>query len=295
MGMFYAIEIFFYRKNKNVKKVTIYDSLKIIPFSVSEIAKAFNLEEQKLSIDYMKERKKGHELTLEEKDYIKNDVVIVAKALDVLFKEGLEKMTEGSNALFDFKESIKKSQYEHYFPLLDYDIDKDLRKAYKGGFTYLNPLYKEKDVDSGIVLDVNSLYPYVMYEKLLPFGDPIFFDGKYEEDIVYPLYIQMITCSFEIKKNKIPTIQIKNSKAYFIPNEYIESTHAQIVCLTLTNVDLKLFFEQYDVYDLKYECGWKFKGKHDMFKSYIDKWYERKRKAQVEGNKRSKDTCKTYA
>ena len=51
----------------------------------------------------MKVRKKGHELTLEEKEYIKNDVVIVAKALNVLFNEGLEKMTEGSNALFDFK------------------------------------------------------------------------------------------------------------------------------------------------------------------------------------------------
>ena len=164
-----------------------------------------------------------------------------------------------------------------------------------GGFTYLNPLYKEKDVDSGIVLDVNSLYPYVMYEKMLPFGNPIFFDGKYEEDMVYPLFIQMITCSFELKKNKIPTIQIKNSKAFFIPNEYIESTHSQIVCLTLTNVDLKLFFEQYEVYDLKYECGWKFKGKHDMFKTYIEKWYERKKKAQQEGNKRSKNTCKTYA
>ena len=180
----------------------------------------------------------------------------------------------------------------HYLIMI---LTKIWERLTSGGFTYLNPLYKEKDVDSGIVLDVNSLYPYVMYEKMLPFGNPIFFDGKYEEDMVYPLFIQMITCSFELKKNKIPTIQIKNSKAFFIPNEYIESTHSQIVCLTLTNVDLKLFFEQYEVYDLKYECGWKFKGKHDMFKTYIEKWYERKKKAQQEGNKRSKNTCKTYA
>ena len=43
------------------------------------------------------------------------------------------------------------------------------------------------------------------------FGEPIFFNGEYKEDKVYDLYIQMITCSFELKENKIPTIQIKNN------------------------------------------------------------------------------------
>lgn len=62
-----------------------------------------------------------------------------------------------------------------------------------------------------------------MYEKALPFGEPIFFEGEYKEDKVYNLYIQMITCSFEIKKNKIPTIQIKHSMN-FKQNEYLESS-----------------------------------------------------------------------
>lgn len=73
----------------------------------------------------------GYILTKDEVDYIKNDVIIVAKALKVLFDEGLEKMTEGANALSDFKEILGKSKFNHYFPKLDYEIDKDLRKAYK--------------------------------------------------------------------------------------------------------------------------------------------------------------------
>lgn len=96
-----------------------------------------------------------------------------------------------------------------------------------------------------------------MYEKSLPICEPIFYEGKYQEDIIYPLYIQMITCSFNIKKNKIPTIQIKHS--LFKDNEYLESSNEEIVCLVLTSVDLKLFLEQYDVYDLEYISGWKFK------------------------------------
>lgn len=76
----------------------------------------------------------GYILTSEEVDYIKNDVTIVAKALKVLFDEGLEKMTEGANALSNFKEILTKSKFNHYFPKLDYEIDKDLRKAYKRRF-----------------------------------------------------------------------------------------------------------------------------------------------------------------
>ena len=132
MGQFYEITLYFEKGNKRVKKLTFIDSLKIIPFSVSEIAKAFNLEETKLEIDYKRPRRKGHILTDEEKAYIKNDVVIVAKALNVLFSEKLDRMTQGSNALHDFKKGLGKSKFEHYFPKLEYDIDKDLRKSYKG-------------------------------------------------------------------------------------------------------------------------------------------------------------------
>ena len=59
MGQFYEITLYFEKGKKRVKKLTFIDSLKIIPFSVSEIAKAFNLEETKLEIDYKRPRRKG--------------------------------------------------------------------------------------------------------------------------------------------------------------------------------------------------------------------------------------------
>lgn len=193
MGQFYSITVYFKKdKNRNTKKITFYDSLKIIPFSVSEIAKSFNLPISKLEIDYKEKREKGHILTDKEKEYIKNDVLIVAKALNVIFNEGLTRMTEGSNALSDFKKIITENKFEHYFIHLDKKLDEELRKSYKGGFTYLSPEFKEKDVGCGIVLDVNSLYPSVMYSEKFPFGNPEYFDGKYENDNVYDLYIQVI-------------------------------------------------------------------------------------------------------
>ena len=290
MGQFYTIVLYFKKGKKQVHKVTFIDSLKIIPFSVEQIAKSFNLPISKLQIDYNAERSRNHILTKEEKEYITNDVVIVAKALKVLFDEDLKKMTQGSNALNDYKEMISKSKFTRLFPQLEYEIDKDLRKSYKGGFTYLNPIYKEKEVENVTNLDVNSLYPSVMYDKLLPFGEPVFYEGKYKEDKIYNLYIQMITCSFEIKKNKIPTIQIKNS--FFRGNEYLENSQNEIVCLVLTNVDLKLFLEQYNVTDLEYVCGWKFKSMKGIFTEYIDKWITRKNNATLEGNKGQRTLAK---
>ena len=52
-GQFYYIEIWFSIKGTHVKKVTIYDSLKILNFSVEYIAskKGFNLPIQKLELD----------------------------------------------------------------------------------------------------------------------------------------------------------------------------------------------------------------------------------------------------
>ena len=281
-GQFYSIEIFFETKNpKHINKVTIYDSLKILNFSVDQIAKDFNLPIRKLELDYKKSREIGHELTEHEIEYIKNDVEIMARALKIMFDENLTKMTIGSDALANYKEINKN--FNKYFPILPYPIDEDIRKSYKGGFTYLNDTYKNKETGSGMVLDVNSLYPSVMKFEKLPFGEPLFFNGKYEKDNLYPLYVQTISCIFDIKPGMIPTIQIKNNLS-FLPNEYVKSSHHDIVTLTLTNIDLELFFEHYNVTELTYHSGWKFKAIKGLFSTYIDYWSQRKIQAKKDNN-----------
>ena len=282
MGQFYSIEIYFKVYNsKRVNKVTIYDSLKLLNFSVDQIAKDFNLPIRKLELDYKKEREINHVLTSEEVDYIRNDVEIMARALDIMFKENLTKMTIGACALSNYRTIIK--YFNSYYPEVPYEIDTDIRRSYKGGFTYLNPLYQNKVVNNGIVLDVNSLYPSVMYNCLLPFGTPIYFKGKYKYDSLHPLYVQRISCSFKIKEGKIPTIQIKNNLS-FIPNEYLETSNDDIVTLTLTNVDLELFLEHYDLKNVVYDGGWKFKGIKGLFSEYIDIWSNKKIEAKKDGN-----------
>ena len=282
MGQFYAIEVYFKVKGKKVNKVTFHDSLKLLNFSVDEIAKSFDLPISKLELDYTAKRKIGHQLTPHEIDYIRNDVKIMALALDILYKNNMTKMTVAANALASFKSMCKN--FKQLFPVLPIDVDQDIRRSYKGGFTYLSPKYKEKTTGAGLTLDVNSMYPAKMVQEYLPYGLPEPFEGRYKPDRFYPLYTQRLSCTFEIKPDKIPSIQLKSSPS-FMPNEYIESSKGEIVTLTLTNPDLDLFFEQYNVNVVEWHGGWKFKKARGIFTNYINYWTEQKIKAKKEGNR----------
>lgn len=281
-GQIYNAEIYFDTHNKrHINKVTICDSLKVLNFSVEQIAKDFDLPIRKLELDYNEKREIGHELTPHEIEYIRNDVEIMARALEILFDNQLNKITIASNALANYKELNKN--FDTYFPKLEFVEDQEIRKSYRGGFTYLNPIYKDVLVGSGLVLDVNSLYPSCMKYEKLPYGKPEYFVGQYKEDKLYPLYVQTFTCSFELKEEFIPTLQIKNNMS-FVPNEYLESSNGDIVTLTMTNIDLELFFKHYNVYDLEYDSGYKFRCLTGLFTNYIDKWSESKINAKKEKN-----------
>ena len=285
-GLYYAIEVIFYRKGKNIKKVSFYDSAKLFPgMGVDDVGKAFRMPIQKKKIDYTAHDNLpyGSPLTKEEQEYIINDVKIIANAIDIFQQQGMDKITIASCAMAEYKKIVGQRNFNRWFPVLNSEIHKDLKQAYKGGFTYVMPDIAGKTVGNGVVADVNGLFSSVMMDEKLPHGTPIFYKGKYEKDDLYPLYTQMIRCQFEIKPGKIPTIQIKHSM-YYVGNEYLTTSDDEDVVLCLNSVDLELFLEHYDVYNLEYLSGWKFKAARGFFDEYIEKWSRIKREAKEAGN-----------
>lgn len=250
---------------------TFYDSLKILKYSVKDLPKAFGLEYSKGEIDYKKYREIGYKPDENEINYLYYDVKIVAKALKLMFDKGIDKITLPSSAISFYKNLIGESRFKNDFPELTQSEDKYIRASYRGGFTYLNPKFKNKIIENGNVFDVNSLYPAMMHSKLLPYGKPKHFNGKYKYDKTYPLYVQGFICRFELKENHIPTIQIKHSM-YFSGTEYLTTSNGEEVYLCLTNVDLQLFFNHYNVTVIEYLDGYKFMGSKYLFKEYVEYW-----------------------
>ncbi|MGM9834813.1 MAG: DNA polymerase [Bacilli bacterium] len=189
----------------------------------------------------------------------------------------------------------KKELFESVFPQLNFNVDAFLRRSYFGGIVFKNKKVVEKFLPEktfGLVYDVNSLYPYTMRSKILPYGEPVYFEGQYEKSNVnkkeYPLYFQEITVKrFEIKEGYIPNIQIRDSihfssTVYAENNKYIDDGKEKYEPCTFvfTNVQLKRFLKSYNVLGLKYIQGYAFKGSYDMFNDYIDTFMEMKKNGE---------------
>ena len=93
----------------------------------------------------------------------------------------------------------------------------------------------------------------------------------------------MLRCQFDIKENYIPTIQLKNN-LLFNPIEYVTHSGLSDIVLCLTSPDLNLFLEHYNVYNVEWMGGWKFKACNTLFSNYIDKWYKIKEEATLNKN-----------
>lgn len=265
-GKFFQIEVCFL----NGVRVIFQDSLKVFPMSVRAIGKTFNLPEQKGDLDYRACREPGHVITPEERVYIEHDVQITARALAQNFTQGLEKMTIGANAMGFFKKQFGKKRFEKMFPVISLEADADIRKAYRGGFTYVEPRYAGVEVRDGVSVDYNSMYPSVMKKYPYPVGVPILFDGEYEPDPAYPLYVQRMVVEFKLKPGGIPMIQLKG-KGFYGEHEYVAETVAPVE-ITVTSIDWEIMRRMYDIDVILYAGGYKFQSRTGLFDEYIDYW-----------------------
>lgn len=301
------------------------DSLKLIPLSIENIGNSFKTKHRKTTIEYKGMRAKNGTLTDKEKEYISNDVLVLKEALEIMFSEGHNSLTIGSCCVKEFRKTFRKQDFKAWFPnintdklplYLQYQIniktpDDYIRKSYKGGWCYLVKGKENKIFTNGLTADVNSLYPSVMSSKstVYPIGMPHFFKGKVPEKIqngLYKDYYYFVTVRmrFNLKKNHLPCIQVKdnglyngtewletsdiihNGKRYKYYTEDGKIKDAKLT-LTFTCTDWLLVQEQYDITDLEYIGGCYFSTISNdwLFNDYIKKY--RKLKENSTGGMRT--------
>ena len=289
--------------------IELRDSLKLLPFSVKKIGKSFGTKHKKLDMEYTGIRYAGCTITEEEQAYIKNDVLVIKEALEIMHTEGHKKLTIGCCCLAEYKRSIGRGNYHKLFPnIYDIKIDKELygeenageyiRNSYRGGWCYVVKGKEKQIKHNGITADVNSLYPSMMSSESrnkYPVGKPTFWKGNYipEEALrYYNYYFIRIRTRFYLKKDYLPFIQIKNSLMYKATEcletsdiyynktgeyykQYINfdgKIEQAFVTLTLTMTDYQLIREHYDLVEMEILDGCWFRADIGIFDNYINKY-----------------------
>lgn len=286
------------------------DSLKLLPFSIKEIGKAFNTVHKKLTMKYEGLRYADCPVTKEEKEYFLNDIFVLKEALEVMFDQGHNKLTIGACCMGEFKTFYPKDIFNMMFPdLYEISIDPErhggidnagawIRKTYRGGWCYLVPEKANRIIEGGITADVNSLYPSMMSSEsgnYYPVGRPKFWTGgkipdeAKREGIYYFIHIR---CRFKIKDGFLPFVQIKGTLLYrgteclktsdvfdkktgkysrtFI--DYDGTEREAKPDLYFTCVDFKLFLQHYNVEDMEIIDGCYFQTEKGIFDEYIEKY-----------------------
>ena len=320
-------------RNHNIE---IRDTCLLMQGSLAYVGSKLGCPTAKLvgTIDYDKPRGVGYVMDDVEREYLKHDVMllkeIVLKIQDM--GELSNYLTAGGFSFAEMKTSLYKTlhhktdaemqalkthpKYKKFtqhcfrtiFPEVPVSWDDDMRHAYRGGWCYNNTSLHGGNIinEHGLVLDVNSLYPSVMYNHEYPYGMPRPYAGNrvptsgndwldneiaqqgvtIDKTRIVKCYIVELSTRFRLKKDHVPCIQLKGNK-WYSQTEYAKTSEHEEngkmvddeVTIWLCSADLELFFEQYDVLYFEVLRGYEFASYNHFFDDFIDSHYELRKNA----------------
>nr|DAF30174.1 MAG TPA: DNA polymerase B [Caudoviricetes sp.] len=194
-------------------------------------------------------------------------------------RRGLAKLTAGAASMEAFAAGDWK-WYNTKFPQIGSETKRLLHDAYIGGFM----LAKEGRYGKAIDIDCNSMYPSILRDEWLPWGEPEAYEGPYERDEDMPLHCDEIVFRAELKPGGYPFL-LDNRSMYGLNR--LTSTRGYVTRV-LTDIDQRLLMENYDVTIYEHVRGWKFRRSKGHFFSFVDEWSALKQRSTGEGRQMAK-------
>lgn len=313
LGIWYLITV-----NYKGYIIEFRDTLKILPFSVEMLSKAFDTRAKKLDLEYKGERHAHGVITMQEREYLANDIRVPKEALEKFLTEiGATlkpPLTIAQAALKDFMKKFTKTEFDKLFPnLAEYyggldpeefknkyasaNADEYIRRSYYGGWCYANEKYTGTIRGEIETYDINSLYPFEMenLQNVWPVGYPTFTkDPMFLKHMTKDNYfIIRFRCKFTLHEDCLPFIQLKYDYNYR-SNENLRTSYFDRFghyrrelkpTLTLTSTTFKMFIKCYHVEEFEFLDACYFTAtERGLFNSYVNKWREKKIEASIEGN-----------
>lgn len=190
---------------------------------------------------------------------------------------------------------------EYYIP--DYYTWRDIKLAYNGGISYVNPRYQEQSLYERITtIDVNSMYPYVLKTFPIPYGRFTKKDGAPDLKNKNKAWIAGAVVSFRLKKEtNLPCIQLKEKYGREWLREstdfrkYGEMDEDNEDIIFFTSVDFETFKENYYFVVHKWLYHYEFAGiSNKDGKAFVEPLYKAKQTADNVMNKLKKQFPDDY-
>lgn len=254
------------------------DSTKHLNCKLSVLGEMVGLPKHEMSDeDYSRVRPTDYSPTAEEIEYVEQDVRILSKILDHIdwkcrtLSASVWKLFLDNLPVYGSPERLAKDcgcnprkNFNSWFPELDSIENSILREAYFGGICRLNPKFQAREINiPGRVYDTNSMYPSVLLEEALPYGEPIYYEESGLPD--EGLWVARVVVQVSLKRGGVPCIRVENDRLFVNP----DIQEAGELDLILTSVDYALYQEMYDLQLL--DVGWcyQFRSRKGLFEPYI--------------------------
>lgn len=277
-GIVYNVKISFnnhlFVEFRSLKNLVPYSLEKLnIDFDCEEDLSIYSPEEEDDIIDF--------KYTQNKLEWLFSRCRIINKVLSFFFRADLNFLTISSASYHSLISTCPN--FSTYYPKLNEDWLLEWRLAYRGGRTQIR-----QGLENRILLDIhrydfNSMYPYIMKNYRLPYGEPI----KIKKVNSFEFELYKVEIQIGIKKGHLPCIlkkDPKNTSLDILGESYITSME-EIEIIYITNYDLELIKKHYDIYYINFLEMYGFLTSKTDFSDYIEYWYKKKLEDKKENNK----------
>lgn len=277
-------------KFKNKKVIRFKDSYKIFPTSIAKMAKVVGLEKGIIDYEKYSNVQTKQDLPQEVVDYAILDALILVRYWNAS-KKNLEvkRLTISSIVYNEFKAFYGKTKFVSHFggyidrKTINNVISKEefleFYKGYKGGLVLVKNGIKDVELKvDGYSYDVNSMYPWVMKTKLMPYGKPSSIKYENVENVaILKVYINKAY----ILDEEIPCFVFSQSK---LTDEH--QKHKKLIIdevIVITEFEFELVKKYYFI-DFQILNKWYFKASY-IFKDFISELEHQKTNAKNEADR----------
>lgn len=223
---------------------------------------------------------------------VQDFAVMMAKTAQFLHADQHTSLTIGTDAL---KKGLNKAlnkdeEVREIYPVIDQDIETNLRKAYRGGLNLIPTRRSGMEFGKGLIVDFNQLYPAVLSSIPMPWGLPHEFEA-YDYDYIDKegkFFIYQVELCAHLKEGCFPCISTVEGNMHFCSDSCARNGYMSDLpegLYWLSQYDLYLLNKYYNhEYEPVIQGGYWFDTELGRFSSFIQKNYEQKLK--YEGGKK---------